>query len=45
MRMNEASMIYDKNQEFKFKSFAKKCSKLCSFENIQTGVKGVLKHN
>ena len=29
MRMNTASMIYDKNKEFKFKSFSEKCFRLC----------------
>ena len=31
MRMNAASVICDNNKEFKFKSFAKKCFKLCSY--------------
>ena len=31
--MSAASMICDKNKEFKFKSFAEECFKLCSYEN------------
>ena len=28
-RTNADSMIYDKNKEFKFKSFSEKCFRLC----------------
>ena len=45
MRMNAASMICDKNQEFKFESFSKERLKLCLYENMKTGVKCGLKHN
>ena len=39
MRINIASMIFEKNQEFKFKSFPEKCFKLCSYEDRKTDVK------
>ena len=42
---NVDSIICDKNQEFKFTSFAKECFKLCSYEDMQTGVKVGLEHN
>ena len=45
MIMNAASRICDNNQGFNFKSFPEECFKLRTFENIQTGVKGGLKHN
>ena len=44
MRMNAYSIICDKNKEFKFKGFSEECFKMCSCENIQTGVKGELIH-
>ena len=45
MMINAASMICDKNKEFKFKCFSEEFFKLCSYENIQTGIKHVLKQN
>ena len=45
MRTNADSMICDKNQEFKFKSFAKEYFNLCSCENRKTGVKCGLNQN
>ena len=37
-------MIYDKNKDFKFKSFAEECIRLFTYENIQMSVKGAFKH-
>ena len=45
MRINIASMIFEKNQEFKFKSFPEKCFKLCSYEDRKTDVKDWLNNN
>ena len=39
IRMNSASMIYDKNKEFRFSFFAEECIKLCYYDNIHIGVK------
>ena len=33
MIMNAASIICDTNQDFKFKSFAEECFRLCYYEN------------
>ena len=44
MRMNVASMICDKNKEFKFKSFSEECFKLCLSYNSKTAVKYGLNH-
>ena len=45
IRNNAASMIGEKNKELKFISFAEIFIKLCSSENIQMSVNGVLNHN
>ena len=45
MRVNTASMIYDKNKWYKFKFVSEDCIKLCSSENIHMVVVGGLNHN
>ena len=45
MRMRSVTMICDREKGFHFKSFAEECFKLCSYENVYTGVKGGLNHN
>ena len=45
MKMNAASMVNYNNKGFKFKTNSEKCIKLCSSENRQIYIKGVLNHN
>ena len=43
-RMNKSSIICDKIKYLKSKSVSEFCFKLCSYENIKTGVKCGLNH-
>ena len=45
MRVNTASMIYDKNKLFKLNFFSEDCIKLWSYENIHMVLVGGLNHN
>ena len=39
MIINAAYMICDKNQEFKLKTFAEECFRLCYYDNKQNDIK------
>ena len=43
MRINAASVICDRNKEYKFKGFSEEWLILCSYEDGKTGVTSGLK--